>query len=98
MLVRERLEQAGPVAEAAEDRPLPDARFTGDRIDRRSLGSALGQDPGRGLEDAHAVGCRISALAARPRDRQPPGVVYIHGARAAIVPRGSYGRGRHEPR
>jgi hypothetical protein len=68
--VEQRQRKAGPVAEAAVERALADARLLGDAIHRDRRGSLLVEEPaGRG-EDQLAVAGGVAAFAGLARDGQ----------------------------
>ena len=62
MVVEQREREARAVAEAAVERARPDARGAGDVVHRDALDAALGDELGRGGQDALAVARGVRAL------------------------------------
>jgi hypothetical protein len=62
VLVEQRVREARAVAEAPEDRALPDARRLGEHVHRDVLDAVLAHEPPRGVEDLQAVARGVRAL------------------------------------
>jgi hypothetical protein len=76
VLVKEGLEEAGAVAEAAEHGPLADSRPLGDGVERDLLGAALGQHPARRIEDPDPIRRCVGALAPLAGERKTAWLVH----------------------
>jgi hypothetical protein len=70
VLVEQRPQQPGAVAEAAEQRALADARSGGDRVHRDLLDVPLREQPGGRAQDPVAVASRVGTLARLAGDGQ----------------------------
>jgi hypothetical protein len=100
-VVEEGEHQAGPVAEPAVDGAHPHAGGPGHLVQRQPVGAALGEDPGRGVEDLAAVAGGVGALGRRFADRggcSRSRSVQPSSHRGPAVTRWSWGDGCHRAR